>query len=821
MAEFLTRLLSSGPFIPHGHCYLWNTGLVWLHLLSDTLIALAYFSIPLTLLYFVKNRKDLPFSKIFLLFSAFIIACGLTHLMEVWTLWHPTYWLSGAMKAVTAVISLFTAVTIIPLVPLALALPNPDQMKTANKELKIQIAERQRAETALRSAYDDLEYRILERTTELAQVNEGLKAEVAERQRTEAMLQETTVLQRAILDSANYTIISTALDGTIHTFNKAAQEWLGYTAAEVINQVTPALIHDPEEVALGAQALSKELGVLIEPGFEVFVVKARRGEPVEREWSYIRKDGSRFPVELSVTALRDSSNNITGFLGIGNNITDRKRALASLRESEERLQALIDNAGSMIYIKNPQGQYLLINHQYETLFHLEKEAVKGKTDHDIFPKAIADTFRANDLEVLAAGALIKSEEVAPQSDGLHTYLSVKFPLFDSEGKIYAVCGISTDISDRKTAEVHLRQQEAFLKSIYDGTEQAIFVVDISADGNLHYTNFNPVSEKYAGVTNADIQGKTPEEAFGATLGSILRQNYERCLQTGTSISYEEQLDFDTNIIWTLTTLVPLRDDQGQIYRIIGTATNISDRKTAELELQQQKQDLARSNDELQQFAYVASHDLQEPLRMITSYLELLERRYKGQLDPKADQFIAYAVDGAARMQILINDLLKYSRVGSRRQSLEQVDCEVVLQNVLRNLQVAIAEKKAVITHDVLPQVNADITQLTQLFQNLIGNAIKFHGEDPPKIHIGIEQRNDKWLFSVCDNGIGIESQYVDRIFVIFQRLHNRTDYPGTGMGLAICKKIVERHGGNLWVESTPKQGSTFYFTLPVLGTSAP
>lgn len=666
MAEFLTRLLSSGPFIPHGHCYLWNTGLVWLHLLSDTLIALAYFSIPLTLLYFVKNRKDLPFAKIFLLFSAFIIACGLTHLMEIWTLWYPTYWLSGAMKAVTAVISLFTAVTIIPLVPLALALPNPDQMKTANKELKIQISERQRAETALRN-----------------------------------------------------------------------------------------------------------------------------------------------------------SNNITGFLGIGNDITDRKRALTSLRESEERLQALIDNAGSVIYIKNPQGQYLLINRQYETLFHLEKKAVQGKTDHDIFPKAIADTFRANDLKVIAAGAPIELEEVAPQSDGLHTYLSVKFPLFDSEGKIYAVCGISTDISDRKTAEVHLRQQEAFLKSIYDGTEQAIFVVDIAEDGELRYINFNPVSEKYAGVTNAEIQDKTPEEAFGVTLGSILRQNYERCLQTGTSISYEEQLNFNANIIWTLTTLVPLRDTQGQIYRMIGTATDISDLKTAELELQQQKQDLARSNDELQQFAYVASHDLQEPLRMITSYLELLERRYKGQLDPKADQFIAYAVDGAARMQILINDLLQYSRVGSRRQSLEQVDCEVVLQNVLRNLQVAIAENKAVITHDVLPQVNADITQLTQLFQNLIGNAIKFHGEDPSAIHIGIEQRNDKWLFSVCDNGIGIESQYVDRIFVIFQRLHNRTDYPGTGMGLAICKKIVERHSGNLWVESTPKQGSTFYFTLPVLAVSAP
>jgi PAS domain S-box-containing protein len=692
MPEFLTNLLQSGPFIPHGHCYLWNTALVWLHLLSDSMIALAYFSIPLTLLYFVKNRKDLPFERIFLLFSAFIIACGITHLMEVWTLWHPTYWLSGTIKAITAIISLFTAMTMVPLVPQALALPSPGQMEETNQELQVQIAERERAETALRSAYDDLDRRIQERTTELAQSNEELKAEVAERQRAEAMLQETTVLQRAILDSANYTIISTAVDGTIRTFNRAAQEWLGYTATEVIDQVTPAFIHDPEEVALRAQELSQELSVLIEPGFEVFVVEARRGEPIEREWTYIRKDGSRFPVELSITALRDSSNNITGFLGIGNNITERKQA-----------------------------------------------------------------------------------------------------------------------------EIQLRQQEAFLQSIYDGTEQAVFVIDVASDRELRYASFNPVSERYAGVTNAQIHGKTPEEAFGAALGSAVRQNYEHCLQTGSSLTYEEQLDFEAHNIWTLTTLVPLRNQQGQFYRIIGTATDISDRKTAELELQQQKQDLARSNDELQQFAYVASHDLQEPLRMITSYLELLERRYKGHLDAKADQFIAYAIDGAARMQTLINDLLGYSRVGSRGQSFTLVDCEAILQNVLRNLQVAIADSDALITHDPLPHVTADSTQLTQLLQNLIGNAIKFCREDPLKIHIGTTRINGQYLFAVRDNGIGIESQYTHRIFVIFQRLHSRTEYSGTGMGLAICKKIVERHGGTLWVESSPGEGSTFYFTLPDSG----
>jgi light-regulated signal transduction histidine kinase (bacteriophytochrome) len=202
---------------------------------------------------------------------------------------------------------------------------------------------------------------------------------------------------------------------------------------------------------------------------------------------------------------------------------------------------------------------------------------------------------------------------------------------------------------------------------------------------------------------------------------------------------------------------------------------------------------------------------------ITSYLELLERRYKGHLDAKADQFIAYAIDGAARMQTLINDLLGYSRVGSRGQSFTLVDCEAILKNVLRNLQVAIADSDALITHDPLPHVTADSTQLTQLLQNLIGNAIKFCREDPLKIHIGTTRINGQYLFAVRDNGIGIESQYTHRIFVIFQRLHSRTEYSGTGMGLAICKKIVERHGGTLWVESSPGEGSTFYFTLPDSG----
>jgi signal transduction histidine kinase len=230
-------------------------------------------------------------------------------------------------------------------------------------------------------------------------------------------------------------------------------------------------------------------------------------------------------------------------------------------------------------------------------------------------------------------------------------------------------------------------------------------------------------------------------------------------------------------------------------------------------------ELSRSNSDLQQFAYVASHDLQEPLRMVASYVQLLARRYRGKLDSDADEFIAYAVDGAKRMQHLINDLLAYSRVTSQGQVFDPVDCNGVLEEVLNNLRVAVEESRAVVTHDPLPTVMADERQLGQLFQNLIGNAIKFHDAEPPNVHLSAEQRSGDWLFSVRDSGIGMDPQYAERIFVIFQRLHDREKYPGTGIGLAICKKIVERHGGHIWVVSQTGQGATFYFTLPIVGQS--
>lgn len=260
--------------------------------------------------------------------------------------------------------------------------------------------------------------------------------------------------------------------------------------------------------------------------------------------------------------------------------------------------------------------------------------------------------------------------------------------------------------------------------------------------------------------------------------------------------------------------------------------DITDRKNAEEELRKYREhleelveqrtaklkkmadELTRSNKDLKEFAYVVSHDLKEPLQVIKGFLMLFKKRYKDKLDEKANEIIRFTVDGAKRMQELIKDLLEYSQVGTKGKEFKPADCSLILNKAISNLKVSIEENGAVVTHDILPTVMADAIQLSSLFQNLIGNAIKFHGSEAPMVHISTERKGDEWLFSVRDNGIGIDPKFADRIFAVFQRLHSSDEYPGTGIGLAICKKIVEHHGGRIWVESEPGKGATFYFTIP-------
>jgi PAS domain S-box-containing protein len=372
--------------------------------------------------------------------------------------------------------------------------------------------------------------------------------------------------------------------------------------------------------------------------------------------------------------------------------------------------------------------------------------------------------------------------------------------------------LEKEINRHKLTEEQLRKTSTYLDNLISNANTPIIVWD----PQLRITRCNHAFEKLTGRKAEDVIGHSPEfllpsdqiETSMALINKTLRG--ERWENVEISILH---VDGSVHIVlWNFATLFSAVGKTP--VATIAQGFDITARKQAESMLELTVEDLRRSNKDLEQFAYVASHDLQEPLRMVASYTQLLAQRYQDQLDDRARKYINYAVDGAVRMQLLINDLLAYSRIGTRGKQLELTDAHAVLGEAINNLKMNIDEAKAIITNDELPKVRADASQFVQLFQNLISNAVKFREDERPHVHISARDEGREWLFSVRDNGIGIDRQHADKVFVIFQRLHTKEKYPGSGMGLAICKKIVDRHSGRIWFESEIGKGTTFYFTIP-------
>ncbi len=532
-------------------------------------------------------------------------------------------------------------------------------------------------------------------------------------------------------------------------------------------------------------------------------------------------------------------------IGLNKDITEQKRIEVALNEahdqleasvlqrteallkSEERFRATFEQAAVGIAHVGLKGEWINVNSKLCEIVGYSREELSLMTFQDITHPADLNT----DLSYLAQSLAGSIETYAMEKryfrkDRSIVWINLTVSMTrDVDGNPDYFIAVVEDISVRIEALKAIKDREASYHFLADSMPQIVWTS--APDGKLDY--YNQRWFDYTGMTMEETQGWGWQPVLHPDDLQNCVEHWTHAFTTGEpyEVDYRFKRASDGVYRWHLGRALPRRNESGEILQWVGTCTDIDDfmqaqaalqRMNAELEerVDERTVELTRSNEALQQFAYVASHDLQEPLRMVGSYTQLLARRYQGKLDDRADQYIAYAVDGVTRMQTLIQDLLAFSRVGAHEYIFQRISVKQVLDAVLLNLQEAIKEKGATVTVNSLPTVPADEAQLVSLFQNLIENALKYCGDEPPHVHISARQLDREWLFTVKDNGIGIDPQFTDRIFVIFQRLHSRAEYSGTGIGLAICKKIVERHNGRIWVESELGKGSLFSFTLQTM-----
>jgi PAS domain S-box-containing protein len=626
--------------------------------------------------------------------------------------------------------------------------------------------------------------------------------DISVRRAAEANLAQMEGRYRGLLEAAPDAMVVVNQAGGIVLLNLQAEKQFGYRRDELLGQQVTNII--PEGFAerliadgtrTAAEALAQQIGTGIE-------LSARR------------KDGSEFPIELMLSPL-ESAEGILVTAAI-RDISVRKAAEAHLAQMEGRYRGLLEAAPDAMVVVDQAGGIVLLNLQAEKQFGYRRDELVGQQVTNIIPKGFAERLIADGTRT-AAEALAQQigtgiELSARRKDGSEFPIEIMLsPLESAEGIL--VTAAIRDISGRRAAEAHLAQMESRYRGLLEAAPDAMILVNRA--GEIVLVNLQ--AEKQFGYRRDDLVGRQvaniiPEGLAERLLAPPLRAPEAALsdyLQAGIELigRHRDRSDFPIEIM-----LSPMDSAEGSLMTV--AIRDITTRKQAEAHLLQKVEELNRSNEELGQFAYIASHDLQEPLRMVASYTQLLSRRYKGKLDADADEFIAFAVDGANRMQQLIKDLLSYSRVGTAGKELLDTSSEDALEQALINLRGAIEDSSALVTHDPLPAVVADEMQLIQLFQNLVSNAIKYQNPGIPRVHISAaHNRGARWTFSVQDNGLGIEPQYFDKIFGMFQRLHKREEFAGTGIGLAICKKIVERHGSSISVESQLGQGSTFRFAL--------
>ncbi|MFL6646453.1 MAG: PAS domain S-box protein [Sulfurifustaceae bacterium] len=616
-----------------------------------------------------------------------------------------------------------------------------------------------------------------------------LDAEITERKRVEAELRRSRQQVQSFIENANVGLNRIGPDGTILWANRYEPVILGYSLEEYVGRNVADFYADPD---VAADVLAR----------------LRRSETFENYEVRLRaKDGS-IRYGLVNSTIHRENDEVVHMHCFTHDISERKCAESALRASEARYRTLVAATASVVFATDATGNVTGRLPSWEDYTGQSWDEYGGMgwlaKVHPDDHQGLRNAFALGQEDARSFDAEVRVWHARTQRYRYCVHRAV--PLARNDGVIQEWIGTLMDVDDRKRAEEHFRLA-------VESAPNAMVMID--ERGKIVLVNRRLLA--LFGYTRDELIGKP-----GAWLLPERLHKSERALgghgsnplPERTAASCELRVRHkDGREIPVEIGLSPMNTEEGTFS--LASVNDISERRRAEQDLKRYTEELQRSNRELGQFAYVASHDLQEPMRAISGCVQLLAQRYRDKLDARAHELIEHTVSGAARMQALINDLLSYSRVSSRARPFEVCDIHHPIRQALANLEFAIQESHAKVTVAGMPLASVDPTQFTQLFQNLIGNAIKFRAERVPEIHVGAEPRSGNYLFWVKDNGIGVEPQCADRIFGVFQRLHGRAKYPGNGIGLAICRKIVERHDGRIWVESIPGIGSTFYFTLPL------
>jgi PAS domain S-box-containing protein len=538
------------------------------------------------------------------------------------------------------------------------------------------------------------------------------------------------------------------------------------------------------------------------------------------------KDGSIYWVDTTIVPFLNEDGKPYQYVAIRADITERKQAEQAFNESQQLLLAIIDNSTAVIYVKNLEGQYLLVNRRFSEVFHLSPDAILGKTDYDLFTKEVADAFRKMDVRTAAANHALTEEEKVPEDDGLHTYISVKSTLRDETGRPYAIFGISTDITELKAVEENLRKSFREISDYKFALDESSIVAITDQKGIIKYVNNNFCKiSKYSReeligqdhrIINSSYHSKEFIRDLWVTIanGNIWRGELKNKAKDG-------------SIYWVDTTIIPFLNEEEKPYQYVAIRADITEKKKAESEIQKLNEELEQKviartaelntvNSEMEAFTYSVSHDLRAPLRGIIGFTAILEEDYVSQLDDEAKRITGVIRRNTMKMGHLIDDLLAFSRTGKQELMKTQIHTQSMVKEIIDDLMYQNKEHTPINWNvHSLPSVRADMNTIRQVWINLISNAIKYSGtKEQAVIEIGSGEENGQTFFYIKDNGVGFDEKYKHKLFKVFQRLHSADEFEGTGVGLALVEKIVSRHGGRVWAEGKPEEGACFYFSLP-------